>query len=165
MKIINDFLPVGTADLIEKTLLGPDVPFYFATSKTDWNDETPDNYQFIHTFCINHFIASGLFDPIIRPFIDRLEIDAIVRIKANLNPYMGSHCVDVFHSDHPNCQTAIYYVNSNNGYTLFETGEKVESVKNRIVTFDSNLKHAGVTCTDQKARVVLNFNFYKRTKL
>jgi hypothetical protein len=28
-----------------------------------------------------------------------------------------------------------------------------------MVIFDSNIKHAGITCTDEKRRVVVNFNY------
>ena len=57
-------------------------------------------------------------------------------------------------------QTAIFYVNSNNGYTIFkESKEKVESVENRLVVFPTNLEHCGVSCTDNNQRVVINFNF------
>ena len=58
------------------------------------------------------------------------------------------------------CTTAIYYVNTNNGYTEFEDGSRVESIENRLVTFPSYMKHTGTTCTDQKRRIVINFNYY-----
>ncbi len=56
--------------------------------------------------------------------------------------------------------TSILYINTNNGYTRFETGEVVESVENRLVTFPANLKHTGTSCTDEKVRVVVNFNYF-----
>ena len=56
-------------------------------------------------------------------------------------------------------KTAIFYVNTNNGWTEFKKGGKVKSVANRIVIFDSQLYHQGYTCTDQKRRVVMNFNW------
>ena len=55
--------------------------------------------------------------------------------------------------------TSVYYINTNNGYAEFENGEKVESVENRIVKFQSNLKHRGTTCTNEQTRVVINFNY------
>ena len=55
--------------------------------------------------------------------------------------------------------TSIFYLNTNNGWTQFKKGGKVKCVENRLVTFDSNLEHAGVTCTDQKRKVVINFNY------
>ena len=59
-----------------------------------------------------------------------------------------------------NMMTAIYYVNSNNGYTEFEDGTKVDSVRNRLVTFPSSMKHRGVSQTDTRTRMVINFNWF-----
>ena len=56
-------------------------------------------------------------------------------------------------------RTAIYYCNTNNGFTEFETGEKFNSEFNRLVIFDGRIKHMGYTCTDQQTRVVLNVNY------
>ena len=42
----------------------------------------------------------------------------------------------------------------------YSNGDKVESVKNRIVIFDSNIPHTGTTVTNQQRRVVLNINYY-----
>ena len=55
--------------------------------------------------------------------------------------------------------TSVFYINSNNGYTELESGEKIESIENRMVEFQSTLKHRGTTCTDEQTRVVINFNF------
>ena len=57
------------------------------------------------------------------------------------------------------CNTAILYLNDNDGKTIFENEEKVNSVKNRMIIFPSNLKHAGTTHTNTKHRMVINFNF------
>ena len=54
------------------------------------------------------------------------------------------------------CNVAIFYINPNNGYTQFETGEKVESVENRLVTFDNKIEHFGTTSTNSQTRIVLN---------
>jgi hypothetical protein len=49
--------------------------------------------------------------------------------------------VSAFHTDlNFKCKTAIYYVNSNNGGTLFRIDEKeieIKSEENKIVMFDS----------------------------
>ena len=47
---------------------------------------------------------------------------------------------------------SVYYKEAN--------GDKVESVKNRIVIFDSNIPHTGTTVTNKQRRVVLNINYY-----
>ena len=55
--------------------------------------------------------------------------------------------------------TSILYLNTNNGWTAIKGYGKVERVANRMVIFDSNLQHSGVTCTDKNRRVVINFNY------
>ena len=55
--------------------------------------------------------------------------------------------------------TAILYINTNNGYTEFEDGTKVDSVANRLVTFPANTRHRGVSQTDEETRILINFNY------
>ena len=55
--------------------------------------------------------------------------------------------------------TAVYYINSCNGYTYFEDGYKVKSVANRIVIFPRDTQHSGTTSSDSY-RQVINFNYY-----
>ena len=57
--------------------------------------------------------------------------------------------------------TSIFYMNTNNGYTEFEDGTKVESIANRIVSFPFNMEHTGTSCTDEQTRIVINFNYVK----
>ena len=59
-------------------------------------------------------------------------------------------------------KTSVFYVNTNNGGTIFQNGKKAISKANRLVEFDSHQSHAGVDCTDQKVRVVINFNYTKK---
>ena len=40
-------------------------------------------------------------------------------------------------------------------------GKIIKSIGNRMITFDSNLQHQSVSATDQKIRVVINFNYFK----
>ena len=64
-----------------------------------------------------------------------------------------------------NALISILYMNTNNGYTKFESGEKVESVENRLVTFPNSLRHAGSTNNcDAMYRCVMNINWIKRNK-
>lgn len=125
------------------------------------------DYQFIHMFFQGGY-ASNFYREI-EPIVRRFPVLAVHRVKANLEVYTGKQSKGDFHFDwlHPtinmptnNMMTAIYYVNSNNGYTEFEDGTKVDSVRNRIVTFPSNMKHRGVSQTDTRTRMVINFNWF-----
>ena len=60
--------------------------------------------------------------------------------------------------------TSILYMNTNNGGTKFEDGTFVNSVSNRMVTFDCSIKHAPVSCTDVDRRIVVNINYSKIKK-
>ena len=96
-----------------------------------------------------------------------MGVGRLDRIKLNLNHKTFFHRKSGFHTDqrkiserlsqHQN--TAVFYVNTNNGWTEFKNGDKVKSVSNRIVIFDSNLEHSGNACTDQKTRILINFNY------
>ena len=67
----------------------------------------------------------------------------------------------LLHTDNElDCNTAVFYLNTNNGKTIFENKEEVESKKNRIVIFSSKLKHAATTHTDEKIRTVININYF-----
>ena len=91
------------------------------------------------------------------------------RIKANLLTRTPNIVKNAFHVDMSYASeeklkqwtTSIFYVNTNNGYTKFEDGTKVECVANRMVTFPANMKHGGTSCTDKRIRVVINFNYFK----
>ena len=96
------------------------------------------------------------------PVLQKLEAKKSFRIKANLLSRTFFHRKSAYHRDISQIgehQTAIYYLNTNNGWTEFKKGGKVKSVANRIVIFDSDLEHRGVTCTDEQRRVVINFNY------
>ena len=123
--------------------------------------DVKNNWQFIHLFYSDHKINSPHFD-ILRPIITKIDLKALVRIKANCvattekSVRHGSH-VDFYYK---RCFTSIFYVNTNNGFTQFKTGEKVGSVANRLITFPSPTYHSGVSCTDKQVRMVINFNYF-----
>ena len=96
---------------------------------------------------------------LVQPVFKDLNASSIIRCKANLTTKTTEPVVNDYHTDFPNCITAILYMNTNNGRTIFRDGTKIHSKSNRLVVFDSNLQHAGVTCTDVNRRVVINFNF------
>ena len=120
--------------------------------------EGDDNYQFYHLFVAKGKVLSKYFD-ILHPILKKLSVKEIIRIKANLTLKQNEHIQSDMHVDFKDCKTAIFYLNTNNGYTLFHKGDKIHSLENRVVEFDSNLKHCAVDHTDVKYRIVINFNY------
>ena len=172
MLVLNekDYLDKKTFKKIYDHLSGPNFPWYFNTdvvrpTTRKEKGEFSDHYQFTHTFYWNGEWNSLANKWVLDPFIDRLKPMSIIRIKANLQPKYTKTIEHGFHndfvSDNAKITTAIFYVNSNNGYTLFENGKKVKSIANSMCSFDSREKHTGTTCTDEKCRIVINFNYIK----
>jgi len=134
-------------------------PWYYLDYKVTTEYNSFDNYQFVHMFYDNETAKITEYFYIIEPILQKLNAKTIVRIKANLTMSAKEHCIYGFHIDYPDCKTAIFYLNDNDGYTLFKDGTKIESVENRLVSFDSNLEHTGVSCVKSKIRCVINFNY------
>ena len=119
--------------------------------------------QFVHTFHIQGMQATTQERfSLMYPILNFIQPAGILRIKANLNQKTAEHYETGLHVDVmvPGSLTAIFYINTNNGYTYFEDGQKIESIENRMVMFPSNIPHAGATCTDEDRRVVLNLNYF-----
>ena len=161
-EVIDNFLSEEDHAVIESVMLGVNFPWYFNSEIVSDANENKLNYQLVHSFHRDYGWRSEYSD-ILQPIVDKIAPTAILRVKANLNPSTSEHYYGGFHYDYPEdlikCKTAVYYVNTNNGFTEFASGEKVESVANRWVCFDSDTLHSGVTCTDQKVRCLININY------
>jgi len=118
-----------------------------------------DKFQFFNTLCLKNEIKSDFYN-VLDPLIKKINPSYIYRVKVNLGTRTSVPVVGGMHSDTEfNNTTAIFYLNNNNGYTIFEDGSKVDSVENRLVVFDSNIMHSGVSQTDSKIRCVINLNY------
>ena len=124
--------------------------------------EPEDNVQFVHGFYAwrNRSLYRSAFLPVIAPVLNWFGPIRLIKAKLNRTPGRSRHIEYGLHVDtrHRNALTAIYYLNDNNGYTLFEDGTRVASVANRLVIFNAALRHTGASCTDRPARLVLNLN-------
>jgi len=159
-EIIDNFLPEEEHQIIVESLMGASFPWYLTPQIVSDVQDNARNFQFVHNFHKDYGWSSDLAY-IIGPLIDKIKPEAIIRVKANLNPYTETPYKGGWHVDYPfPCKTSVYYVNTNNGYTELVSGEIIESVANRLVIFDSDTLHTGVTCTDAKARCVININYF-----
>ena len=154
MEIHDDFLPKKQFEDIERIVLSTYFPWNYIGKQS--YEETEDSFQFQHTFYREGQSPSG-YNAIIRPILEKLG-GTLIRAKAVLTPKTENPRHSGFHIDYANMKTATYYLNTNNGYTGFRDGSRVESISNRMLVFDSNLEHQGITCTDKKIRVLINFN-------
>jgi hypothetical protein len=96
--------------------------------------------------------------------LNAIKPDRLIRIKANLSTVTEKRIEHAFHTDLDEASTtSIFYVNSNDGATILEDGTEIESVANRLLTFDSQVKHKGTTCTNEKVRCLINLNYVKNS--
>ena len=163
MKVIDDFLSESAFEVTQQFFLGSDIPWYYNDTIAG-DDKGIDAYQFVYTFfnVQKPFSCScGNYSNFLQPILTKISPLYLLRAKANLRPRTKEHFRSNFHVDMNLGQTtAIYYLNSNNGSTVFkDSGDKVESVANRLIVFDGSIEHAGTSCTDDSRRVVLNINY------
>jgi len=90
-----------------------------------------------------------------------LEPEFLLKIKANLRTKTETILEAGMHRDTkvPGSLTAIFYLNTCDGYTKFEDGDKIDSVENTLIIFPGRLKHAGTNCTNTNRRLVANVNY------
>tara|TARA_Y100001973_G_C5168682_1_gene317704 strand:+ start:847 stop:1320 length:474 start_codon:yes stop_codon:yes gene_type:complete len=156
MRIIDNFLPNLVFNFIFESILDKNFAWYHQDGKVGKDGEV----QFTHIFVNDEKNLSDKLN-ILQPILDKLEVKRLLKAKVNLTLRENVVRPFNFHVDVNNIKgnTAIFYMNTNNGKTLFENNKEVNSIANRIVVFGNSLKHTGTTHTDNKYRIVLNINY------
>jgi hypothetical protein len=170
IKIIDNFLDDDNFLMVKKFMMSPRCQWRFIDfiAHKDKRDNDKDGY-FVHSFkdlnpdtmkerfqeSPNISILSNLMNKI----KDNVSYQNVLRIRSSLYPRRSIQKPDPMHLDYdfPH-KVCIYYVNTNNGYTMFENGEKVSSLENRLLIFDGLEKHCSVVQTDTAARFIININ-------
>ena len=167
MRIVDNFLYEDDHKFFVDLFEHKDFPWYIC--KKVAAQEVPEEYErqwyMTHVFYDNT-ICSDHYPPIEEKILrhkDFPTVLAMMRIKGNMYPGAEKLSEHAPHSDTQFTHMgAIYYINTNNGYTLIE-GQKVESIANRMVFFDPSIPHNSTDCTDQSYRMNINFNFFGAT--
>ena len=173
IRMEDDFLEQEDFDKIQDLMCSTRLPWYYINAIVATNDE--DRFKFFHMFHDNEVYTHSTFMYELNPILKRIQPMSLHRIKANLLTRTPNIVENAFHTDLlpladsqeklKQWTTSIFYVNTNNGYTKFEDGTQVESVANRMVTFPANLQHCGTSCTDERTRIVINFNYFEQVAL
>tara|TARA_A100001011_G_C13805986_1_gene632940 strand:+ start:113 stop:610 length:498 start_codon:yes stop_codon:yes gene_type:complete len=159
----DNFLFRDDFNALSQLMMGNEIDWHFNDRITDHHD---NDFQFVHPFWRNDTpnlqgVVSRHFEHIV-PIIKKINPTSLIRIKANLTTLRPPHDNPEYHLhidfDKP-CTTGIFYLNTTNGKTVFENGESIDCVENRFIHFPSHMRHMGTNHTDQKRRVVINFNF------
>jgi hypothetical protein len=160
-KIIDNVLSKEEFENIKNSILNPNFPWNLTPVVTNENENLPiqASYYFTHEFWsgFNTEPQAQVFTPL----LNIMECKAIIRIKANVYPptetivHHDNHCDYEFSH-----KGAIFYLNTNNGLTVLEDKTEVQSLENRLLLFDASRSHHSTTCSDDKCRVNINFNYF-----
>ena len=168
--IKDDFLPEEIIHDLEWVIMGQNFAWFLQNKWGADEAEKINGYTKTNNYLQHNFWSKGWYsdryNDVCRAWVDMyIRPTAIIRVKGNLYPKtekIKEHGFDAdFDYKHKNCMTSIICINTNNGYTKFENGKIVESIRNRLVTFPAHLKHTSSTCTDEEYRCIINLNYYK----
>jgi hypothetical protein len=158
-EVRDNFLDKTIFDGIAQSIEDKDFPWYFLENIGFSNDKS--DVGFIHLLYMHYTPNSPLFVPIMSPIIELVNPNAIIRCR--VSSYLkGKELIE--HQSHVDYsfphKVFMLYINTNNGYTTFEDGTKVNCVANRAVFFDGSKPHHSSNCTDQNRRFVLTMNYF-----
>jgi hypothetical protein len=153
--IVDNFLPEEEFLKLKSDILSPE--FYWKHNKGKVYADDGES-QLIHGMYMDDRWSSDRDKEIIDPLLSRINPSYLYKIKINRTLPKEEIKQTEMHTDVDNMITAVYYVNTNNGKTIFEEGIESASVENRLVVFGSNLRHNGTSSTDNE-RIVININF------
>ena len=161
IQIYDDYLASQELDNLQNLFFNnTDFPYFFNNHKVDQGDGFS---QFTHQFYINNTINSNFYN-YLSCILDKIDPLAIIGIKANLQMKTKEIKTTPMHQDYANTldnqKTGIFYVNTNNGKTVFDDGQEISSVANRLIIFPAKKYHAGTTHTDVDYRCVINLNWF-----
>jgi hypothetical protein len=170
-RIIENYLPQKQADEIESFMINPPYPqdpaptfpWYYMPHPTD--NKLSQMPFFTHVFYDHIGQQKDIyFDGINKTILNRLEQEdmkdmSLLRVRANLYLRNPKPMFSEPHRDHfIDHKVAIYYVNTNDGYTLLNEKIKIPSIKNSVLIFDGG-QHRAVSQTDEKVRVIINISY------
>jgi hypothetical protein len=160
-EIIDNFLESKDFKILTDNMLGGFFPWYITEDIVGDKESILTNHcSFTHAFYDNYQIHSDFFKKL-SIVINKLQIKSLIRIKSNLYPKTTQLIEHNFHSDYDfSHKSGLYSLNTNNGFTIMEDGERIESIANRMLLFDASKPHNSTTCTDEIFRANIVFNYF-----
>ena len=162
IQIIDDFLSKEDFNLVHDHIMSSEFAWYWndIVYKGSKKENQITNYYTTHMLYQNVPMSTS-FDFLIDKFFNKLEIKALERMKVNCYPGQDNLFEHGYHVDRNYTHKgAIFCVNTCNGYTSFKTGEKIDSIENRMILFDPSKEHSSTNTTNAKRRVNINFNYF-----
>ena len=147
VSIQDNFLPLGEFITLRDSIMNETFPWYFNPATVGFELKEKETCPGLFTHIV-YFggVPLSEFYPSFLSILDQMNVSVLTRIKLNLQTRLPEQDFATFHADTgfnerfaSEWTVSILYINTNNGYTeLKNTGQKVESIANRLVTFPGN---------------------------
>ena len=131
VKVIDNFLPLESFQKLKWNLTANTMfPYYFQNGK-DYpigdkkSEKMLDQFQFVHLFYEDLKENSDWYW-LLKDIFRKLKVGSLTRAKANCNPYNAKLIQGGYHFDSTfkNNKTAVFYLNTCDGYTIFKKDKK-----------------------------------------
>ncbi|HAT64174.1 MAG TPA: hypothetical protein DCS66_06170 [Flavobacteriaceae bacterium] len=163
IKIISPYLPKKDFEDLQKLIMwNKSFPFYLNKNIA----EKDEQISYPHSFCGTHGVYQedtprsthySYFSEMFRP---HLKWISLLRIKVNFYPGTSTLFEHGPHTDYPfPHKGAVLALNTCNGFTRIKN-RTIKSVANQMILFDPSTPHNSTTCTDEKGRWTINFNYF-----
>jgi len=157
----DNYLDEAEYKNLKKIMLGGNFPWSFHETVSSYNDQHKSHFFWTHVFFSRDAGILSPFFKTLNPILKKLEIKALIRVKANLYSNQGKIEEHEKHIDYDfKHKGALFSLNTCNGFTMLEDNTKIKSVGNRILLFDPSIPHQSSTCTDTNVRVNININYF-----
>lgn len=152
-EIFDNFLPENQFVQIDLNIVTPQATSWFLNDKLG-------TLNFSHTFYSNGAPNSDKFS-LCKPLIEKLNVKSLMGASAFLylqtNKLEKIKPVDIKDFTH---KSAVYFLNTNNGYIMLNDKEKIQAIENRMVVFDNTDLTLMTNCTDKMYRAVIEFHYF-----
>ena len=160
--IIDDFLTDYQANSLIKTFGESKFPWFFVDGLN--YKQRKGNYYFNHSIIYAYEVESPQWVSLFESLVNRIGISFrnVYRLKVNLYPHTPFRVHHASHTDYDpdiGLKTCLYYVNTNNGMTVFDGKRKIKSKRNRALLFDGSTKHHSTTPSDSNWRCSINIDY------
>ncbi len=169
-KVIHNFMNNIAFSALQHLIIETDFPWFKRKRQVLTKDKKDLGYL-THSFYNDHKAGSVFYNDYIIPILGQLEVASVIQVRANLTPSVfyierGSafHCDYIFESP---SKTAILYLQTTNGGTEIKINNETKFIKdeaNKMLIFDSDVKHRGVVSKDSDFRYLINFNYFENKK-
>ena len=166
IQVFDNFLDKELFSDLKEQIFNNKFPWFFNNFISDKDDD--EHFYFEHWFYNNDSIQSEFIKELLEPVLEKLGWYKLYRAKLNLFTKEKKRIIHGKHIDITNKtdsgetsyvpDVAILYMNTNDGGTWTED-DIINSVENRLLIMSGDVKHASITQTDEKVRILYNINY------